>query len=129
MSTQDFALLTGERWIRFQESMRGVRWIIINEYSMVGQRLLGMVESRCREARPGAPGVRADLNVYLFGDLAQLPPVKSKPIYSLKAKSHFDLRGVFACRAFRHAIVLSESQRQADPGLRGALDELRARSR
>ena len=120
----DFAPLTGDRARMFQESMRPVRFLIVDEYSMIGLPLLGMMERRCAEGKPGSSEPFGGLHVYLIGDLAQLAPVMQKAIFSIVASSEWELRGRYAYQQFQHAVVLRVSQRQADPTFREALDEL-----
>jgi ATP-dependent DNA helicase PIF1 len=47
-----FQPLQGEARHEFLNFMAPVRFIIIDEYSMVGLSLLGMIEHRCAEANP-----------------------------------------------------------------------------
>ncbi|XP_054265125.1 uncharacterized protein LOC128987987 [Macrosteles quadrilineatus] len=47
-----FKPLEGESRHNFINMMSPIRFIIIDEYSMIGLSLLGMVEQRCREANP-----------------------------------------------------------------------------
>lgn len=119
-----FAPLTGERAKMFQERMEPVRFLIVDEYSMIGLPILGMMERRCSEGKPGSSESFGGLYVYLIGDLAQLPPVLMKPIFSNTGSTPMELNGRRAFQDFRHAVVLRESQRQADPSFRAALDEL-----
>ncbi|XP_034232800.1 uncharacterized protein LOC117640409 [Thrips palmi] len=119
-----FAPLTGERAKMFQESMEPVRFLIVDEYSMIGLPILGMMERRCAEGKPGSSETFGGLYVYLIGDLAQLPPVRMKPIFSNTGSTAMELNGRRAFQDFRHAVVLRESQRQSDPSFRAALDEL-----
>jgi ATP-dependent DNA helicase PIF1 len=46
----EFKSLEGERLQQLQESLAGVKYIIIDEMSMVGRKLFGQVDSRLRQA-------------------------------------------------------------------------------
>ena len=48
----EFKSLEGERLQQLQESLSGVKYIIIDEMSMVGRKLYGQVDSRLRQAFP-----------------------------------------------------------------------------
>ncbi|KAE8745952.1 hypothetical protein FOCC_FOCC007313 [Frankliniella occidentalis] len=123
---RDFAPLTGERAKAFQDDMENVRFLFIDEYSMVSLSLLGMVERRCSEAHPYSKELFGNMHIYLIGDLAQLPPVCSKAIYSVPkdGSSEMDLRGHYTFAQFKHAVVLSQSKRQTDTSLCSVLDEI-----
>jgi ATP-dependent DNA helicase PIF1 len=61
----------------------GVHFVIIDEKSMLGQRMLAMIDSRCRQIFPKwANTPFGNLSIAIVGDFAQLPPVKDTPLYS-----------------------------------------------
>lgn len=121
----DFAPLSGEHAMNFQLEMDEVRFVFVDEYSMIGLALLGMMERRCAEGQPQNRDFFANMNVWLIGDLAQLPPPLSKALYDAKGPlSDMQQRGALAFTSFQHAIVLTESQRQTDTTLRDVLDEI-----
>ncbi|KAE8739581.1 hypothetical protein FOCC_FOCC014924, partial [Frankliniella occidentalis] len=66
---------------RFQDTMANVRFLIIDEYSMVGSRLLGYMERRCRDGKPDSDVIFGGCFVYLVGDIKQLPPVGDYTLY------------------------------------------------
>ncbi|KAE8739289.1 hypothetical protein FOCC_FOCC015212, partial [Frankliniella occidentalis] len=123
---RDFAPLTGERAKAFQDDMENVRFLFIDEYSMVSLSLLGMVERRCSEAHPYSKELFGNMHIYLIGNLAQLPPVCSKAIYRVPkdGSSEMDLRGHYTFAQFKHDVVLSQSKRQTDTTLCSVLDEI-----
>ena len=62
--------------------MRYVTHILIDEMSFLGPRLFIQIDSRLREAFPEKRSVPfGGRSMILVGDLAQLPPVKDKPLY------------------------------------------------
>lgn len=72
----EFKNLEGEQLQQLQDSLAGVKYIIIDEMSMVGRKLFGQVDSRLRQAFPhSADVVLGGCSVLLFGDFGQLPPV------------------------------------------------------
>ncbi|KAJ5245614.1 hypothetical protein N7489_005710 [Penicillium chrysogenum] len=66
-----------------QEVFHDIRYLIINEKSMVGLDMLLWIEQRCREIFPRSRDrYFGGLNVLLVGDFFQLPPVRQKPLFS-----------------------------------------------
>ncbi|CAB4010673.1 ATP-dependent DNA helicase PIF1, partial [Paramuricea clavata] len=72
--------LTGQSLCQLQESLNEVEYIIIDEYSMLGQVTFGWVDKRSKQATGCYDKVLGGKSVILFGDPGQLPPV---------ADSHF----------------------------------------
>ena len=66
--------------ITIQERLTWVDYIIIDEYSMLGQASLGWIDRRCRQATGLHEVLFGGKSVILFGDPAQLPPVGDKPL-------------------------------------------------
>lgn len=60
---------------QLQDNLTGVNYLIIDEYSFVGQNLFGWIDSRCRQATGKADQSFGGFSIVLFGDMAQLPPV------------------------------------------------------
>ena len=58
--------------------------MLIDEYSMLGQTLLGWIDKRCRQATGQQDEVFGNISIILIGDPAQLPPVADKPLYHAK---------------------------------------------
>lgn len=73
--------LSGQALITIQERLTQVDYIIIDEYSMLGQASLGWIDRRCRQATGLHEILFGGKSVILFGDPAQLPPVGDKPLY------------------------------------------------
>ena len=78
--------VTGQTLIRLQESLNDIDYIVIDDYSMLGQLMLGWVDKRCRQATGFTDKILSGLSVILCGDPAQLPPVADKPLYHKKTK-------------------------------------------
>ena len=82
---KDMQPLKGRSLSIFQEEMRHIQYVLIDEMSFIGPKLLIQIDSRLREAFPknkSAPfGGRS---IILVGDLGQLPPVRDKPVYAGK---------------------------------------------
>lgn len=105
------APLNGTNLSNFQLQLRDTKYIIIDEYSMVGMRLLNKIHVRLCEGKSNSNEPFGGCCVYLFGDLRQLPPVNDIPIYS-EPTDDFSRFGVRLVNSFTKKIVLSVQHRQ-----------------
>ena len=84
----EFKDLQGESLNNLQKSMNGVKYVIINEMSMVGRKMFGEVDKRLRQAFPqNSNCVFGGCSCTLFGDFGQLPPVMDLPLFSCDART------------------------------------------
>jgi hypothetical protein len=67
-----------------QESVNNIGYIIIDEYSMLGQVTIGWIDKRCKQAVGCNDKVFGGKSLILTGDPGQLPPVADKPLYHAK---------------------------------------------
>ena len=103
--------LTGQGLVRLQNSLKGIAYIIIDEYSMLGQTMLRWIERRCRQATGKSDEVFGGLSIILVGDPGQLPPVADKPLYHSKPTSSVGEQGHLAYHMFTNVIKLSVNPR------------------
>ena len=108
--------MAGESQIaRLQEERRGIRYLIIDENSMIGQTGLGKIEERLWEIEGAALG---GLSVMLVGDFGQLPPVADTPLFNgcpatnTSAHSRLASLGFMVDREFDKSITLSQVMHQ-----------------
>lgn len=73
--------LNGEAQRKFCNKMQSVKFLIIDEYSMIGLKTLGFIEKRCKEGTGNHEEQFGGIHVLMCGDIAQLPPVKETAIY------------------------------------------------
>ena len=80
---------------QLQGNLNSVNYLIIDEYSFVGQSLFGWIDSPCRQATGKAEQLFRGFSIILFGDIAQLPPVGDtyKPLYHSIPKSEKQIKG------------------------------------
>ncbi|XP_076397905.1 ATP-dependent DNA helicase PIF1-like [Megachile rotundata] len=128
--------LTGASARSFQNELKNLKVLIIDEMSMVGASLLAVIEKRCREISPESYQRNnldennipffGDLIVYLFGDYRQLPPVMDTPVYAKTFRTALALDGKLAFDSFTMFIQLSHSHRQREgtSHFRNLLDRL-----
>ena len=79
--------LTGQALCRLQENLNGINYILIDEYSMLGQATFGWIDKRCKQATGSHDKILGGKSMILIGDPAQLPPVADKPLYHSKPSS------------------------------------------
>ncbi|KAK3910038.1 ATP-dependent DNA helicase [Frankliniella fusca] len=73
--------LTGLELMNFQDKHKNTKIIFLDEYSMVGLRMLACIEKRCRDLTE-CEKLFGNLTVILFGDINQLLPVCDQPLYA-----------------------------------------------
>ncbi|RYC77871.1 hypothetical protein BFJ63_vAg19255, partial [Fusarium oxysporum f. sp. narcissi] len=113
-----------------QNKLRDVRYLVIDEKSMLGLRQLSWIDKRLRQVFPGrATEFFGGMSIILVGDFFQLPPVANKPLYfDGPLKDLHEVSGQTAYRAFNHTVFLKKVQRQQgddQAGFRLALSEVR----
>ena len=110
----DFKELQGERLHQMQQSLANMKYLIIDEMSMVGKKFLGQVDQRLRQVFPHrADELFGGCSCLLFGDFGQLPPVMDLPLYTTVSRSPLSDQGSAAYQLFDRAIVLKQMMRQS----------------
>ena len=106
--------IKGERLKQLQNKLQDVKYIIIDEKSMVGRRMLGLIDMRLRQAFPehnNEPfGGRL---VIMFGDFGQLPPVLDLPVYAKILRGPLSNNGLAAYNLFKEVYKLDVIERQS----------------
>lgn len=109
----EFKDLQGESINDLQKSMNGVKYIIIDEMSMVRRKMFGEVDKRLRQAFPeNANCVFGGCSCILFGDFGQLPPVMDHPLFLSETRAALSDLGRAAYLYFNQAVVLTQVMRQ-----------------
>ena len=110
----EFKDLKGERLTKLQQAFSEVKYLIIDEMSMVGRKTFGQVNRRLRQAFPhNSQEVFGGCSCFLFGDFGQLPPVMDLPLYTTDSRSELSDQGRAAYQTFQQAVVLDQVMRQA----------------
>ena len=110
----EFKDLEGERLTKLQQAFSEVKYLIIDEMSMVGRKAFGQVDRRLRQAFPHhSQEVFGGCSCLLFGDFVQLPPVMDLPLYTTDSRSELSDQGRAAYQTFTQAVVLDQVMRQA----------------
>ncbi len=110
----EFKELEGNRLLQLQQVMAPIKYIIIDEMSMVGRKVFGQIDRRLRQAFPHhAQEVFGGCSILLFGDFGQLPPVMDLPLYTTDTRSDLSDQGRAAYLQFDKAFTLTRIMRQA----------------
>ncbi len=106
--------LEGECLHQMQHSLAGMKYLIIDEMSMVGRKIFGQVDKRLRQVFPHqADQLFGGCSCLLFGDFGQLPPVMDLPLYTTVSRSAMSDLGSSAYQLFDRAVVLKQVMRQS----------------
>ena len=103
--------LAGQSLIRLQERLSTIEYIIIDEYSMLGQTMLGWIDRRCKQASGLSDTLFGNKSVILCGDPAQLPPVADKPLYHSIPSNSIGEQGYLTHQMFDKVVKLNVNQR------------------
>ena len=74
--------ISGQCLAQPQNDLESIEYIIIDEYSMIGQASFGWVDKRCRQATDLKDQISGGKSLILIGDVCQLPPVGDKSFIS-----------------------------------------------
>ena len=103
--------LSGLPLTTMQERVFPIDYLLIDEYSMLGQTTMGWIDRRCRQATGMQEVLFGGKSIIIIGDPAQLPPVGDKPLYHSKPSTAIGEQGYYAYQMFDHAVILSVNQR------------------
>ncbi|XP_071150937.1 uncharacterized protein, partial [Mytilus edulis] len=76
---------------KLRSKLQNLHILIIDEISMVGQRVLLYVSERLRQIKQSGNALFGNICVVAVGDFYQLPPVKQKCLYDLRPENFFPL--------------------------------------
>lgn len=95
-----------------QKSLKGIKYIIIDKFSVIGQKDPAWVNRRLKQAKGKFDVQFGGLNLILVGDLGQLPPVKGSALFSKNVKSELELEGYFIYNQFLTVVELHASHKE-----------------
>jgi hypothetical protein len=121
---------------------KDVKYLIIDEVSMISAYLLGQISERISKARAaygGADRICGNVNVIFLGDPGQLPPVGALPLFSRELSNtelapkiketyagQIALRGAFIWHHISKVVLLKKNQRaDKDPKFANLLNRIR----
>jgi ATP-dependent exoDNAse (exonuclease V) alpha subunit len=114
-----------------QNRFKDCRFLIIDEYSMVGCDLLAKIDKRLRQILGRPQDLFGNMSVLLIGDTFQLKPVKQRALWleASASSSELSLQGKAIYNEFKIVVNLTEQVRQQGAEqevFRGLLDRIRA---
>lgn len=91
IKAKNYECLSPQNAASLQAAFRRIRYLIIDEKSMVGLNQLAWIDRRCREIFPESSSVDfGGLNVVLAGDFFQLPLVIERVLFYTKPTRNID---------------------------------------
>ncbi|KAK3932750.1 ATP-dependent DNA helicase [Frankliniella fusca] len=109
-----FQSLTGENARKFEIEFHSVKFLLIDEYSMIGTNMLSKIHHRCQQAKQNYEEDYGGLNLILFGDISQLPPTVDPAVYIAVLHQPQEILGKFLFQNFEEIIELTQVMRQRD---------------
>ena len=67
--------MKGQQLKMIQNKFKRIKYLIVDEYSMVGALMLNKIDRRLRQATGKAQQLFGGISIILAGDFKQLPPV------------------------------------------------------
>ena len=122
-----FADLTDSTKIaELREKSCKAQWLFVDERSMLGLRVFGMMQKRMNQANDGPDFPFRNLHICMFGDNGQLPPVGDLPLYaSSQSMNECVVAGRAAYATFDSCVPLTQNVRAAaDPVHKNAMARL-----
>lgn len=105
----DFKDLQEEKLHQMQESLASMKYLIIDEISMVGRKTFGQIDRRLRQIFPHqGHQILGGCSCILFGDFGQLPPVMDLPLYTTVSSGKLSDIGSTVYHSFDKAFVLDK---------------------
>ena len=72
--------LAGQSLTSLQEKFKVLKYLVIDEYSKLGQRTVAWIDKRCHQATGKLDNLFGGISMILVGDPAQLPLVADTTI-------------------------------------------------
>ena len=91
------------------ENITGLKYIITDEFSVLGKAMFGWIYRRCRQATGKMDELLLIVN--LFGETEQLPPISYKLLYCSNPTSETAMHGFCVHKEFKTVIKLHENKR------------------
>ena len=114
--------LNSDRLYELQQKFRNIGILILDEKSMIGQRLFHMTDMRLREIFPQRREIMfGGLSIILTGDWKQLPPVGDSSLFEAKSRCP---AGFNIYSGFKDVITFSKIERQTGESQKQFREEL-----
>ncbi len=108
--------LEGTQLKNLQNAFVGIKYVIIDEYSMLSQSMLFIIDQRLRQITQQVGKIFGGLSILLTGDPGQLLPVAATCLYDSSSLSLMNIGGYQLYRSFTNVVHLTQLMRQVDDG-------------
>ena len=105
--------LQGESLQRLQLKLESKAYLIVDEMSMIGHKMLSWLDNRLRAGTGNQDKPFGGISIILLGDFGQLPPVGDRPLYVSGNGSTMSDHGHCLYLLFDTVVILDEIMRQA----------------
>ena len=96
---------------KLQADLDGVSYLIIDEYSVIGQKLFGWIDRQCQQGTGKSILPFGGLSLVPVGDVAKFPPITDKVLYYDKPKGDIATDGFCMHHKFVDVIKLTVNER------------------
>ena len=96
---------------KLQNDLNSVKYLIIDEFSVIGQKMLAWINRRCKHATGLETLPFGGISVILCGDIAQLPPISDQVLHHNKPKNDLAVEGYCMYQKFQTVVKLQTNER------------------
>lgn len=96
---------------KLQSDLKGVKYLIIDEFSVIGQNMFGWINRHCKEATGRTTVPFGGNSVILVGDIGPLPSVSDQVIYHTRPRNDIALEGYCMYRKFETVVKFEVNER------------------
>ena len=114
---REYRELQGDSLQRLQVRLEGKSFLIVDEMSMIGHKMLSSLDNRLRAGTGKVDIPFGGMSVILMGDFGQLPPVGDRPMYVPGNGSVVSDHCHSLYLMFQSVIILDQVMRQAGDDL------------
>ena len=101
----------GQVLYKLQEEMPDIQYLIIDKYSVIGQKMFGLISRRCRQATGLISLLFGGISIIVVGGIAQLPPISDKVLYHNKPSGELATEGFCIYHQFDKVVKLTVNER------------------
>ena len=105
--------LKGKTLAQLQYKLKRINYIIIDEYSVIGQKMFGWIDRILRKVSGLMDTVFGGFSIIFVGDIAQLPPVLDIPLYCPVSEDPMAMMGFFVFRKIDHVVKSEQNVRRS----------------
>ena len=85
--------LKSSSFAKLQHDLKEAKYLIIDEFSVIGQKMFGWINRYCKEATGCRTVPFGGMSIILVGDIGQLPSISDQVIYHTRPKTDIALEG------------------------------------